>query len=859
MKEDASIAEVSLLSVVGSPITFPDPWQFDEPTCPSSSVGEESADWRCSDEPPKVSVESADDDERDLASYVGVVLDDQDLASCVGVVHDDRDLASCVGVVHDERDLASYVGVVRPLCHYDIDLDLARDTAEDTAPAVLSKKVPVSDQLRADLDTVFEELEARMVELLQHSQAQVQILVQDVAPCMSEKCAGNFAEVETLSTSSFGTTLDDMSQPARHARQPVAPFWPLVPPELEPIPPADTPSKRSNVTCRNQSASMDVATSSLTASDHGHPPCSERSGLSVVSMRDTYRVSNFGRSRHRPSMDSLWGAVDETCSKISDRYSIRKLRKMHVENEYRTMSAGIEYPNSVSTWVKEWCARLGCDGSRLKALVACVCRRRLRCECMLNLVETQAFVTCVSMLTCLNVVVIGISTNYTAEQTLSEYDRHVTVREEIVLPDEMISLDLMFSIMFALELAARIIAYECEYFAGPDWKWNLIDVLLLSISFSEMALITNSTQDFGWLRVFRLLRMARVFRITRLIRWLHFFHSLRLMVVAMSQAIVPLMWGVLVMFLLMYVFSIIFLQAISEYVRDAVAEDTNVASLRMYFNSLPMSMLSLFMAVTGGIDWWDLAQLIMKIHTAYALMFVLYIATMVLGALNIITGIFVHEAVEMASMDKDVMNARRLHEQAVEVQKLRGLFEEIDEAEAGSISKSDFINFAVDPATKAIFEKCGLNVSEPERFFDGLDADGDMFLEIEEFVMGCMRQKGNNEHNSLDLRTVRRGFKENRRLLCEVIRRSDDVRTKCETIERTVEQLSLDSVHRKHALTPLLERIRSASRFRDSDRRRAQLSPDTPESGDRPVERGAPSPARQCQGVREGPRVRIHA
>jgi len=61
----------------------------------------------------------------------------------------------------------------------------------------------------------------------------------------------------------------------------------------------------------------------------------------------------------------------------------------------------------------------------------------------------------------------------------------------------------------------------------------------------------------------------------------------------------------------------------------------------------------------------------------------------------------------------------------------------------GEVSWQEFEKRMNDPDVKLLFAKVGLSVSDAINFFALLDVDGSTSLEIDEFVMGCMRLKNN--------------------------------------------------------------------------------------------------------------------
>ena len=80
----------------------------------------------------------------------------------------------------------------------------------------------------------------------------------------------------------------------------------------------------------------------------------------------------------------------------------------------------------------------------------------------------------------------------------------------------------------------------------------------------------------------------------------------------------------------------------------------------------------------------------MDISSVYACVFVLFVLSMVLAALNVIIGIFVNDAVEMARLDSDIKVQLELDEHRQYLQDLTELFQEIDTKHHGSITLEEF-------------------------------------------------------------------------------------------------------------------------------------------------------------------------
>merc|ERR1712136_450074 len=138
------------------------------------------------------------------------------------------------------------------------------------------------------------------------------------------------------------------------------------------------------------------------------------------------------------------------------------------------------------------------------------------------------------------------------------------------------------------------------------------------------------------------------------------------------------------------------------------------------------------MSISGGVSWWEVVQLLLEISDLYGVLFVLYVATMVLALLNIVTGHFV---------DQDHV--------------------------------------------KIILSVLGLQITDAIALFKILDVDGSKEVEIDEFVMGCMRLKGPTQ-TQVDIITSLDGLTRSVRRSCQRQRKSD---TRLHAMEQHLQDL----------------------------------------------------------------------
>lgn len=107
--------------------------------------------------------------------------------------------------------------------------------------------------------------------------------------------------------------------------------------------------------------------------------------------------------------------------------------------------------------------------------------------------------------------------------------------------------------------------------------------------------------------------------------------------------------------MLVFIFSVIYVDGVATHISDAAVSEPDVDELRTFFGSVSMSLLTLLMSVLGGGSWWEVLRPLMKASPWLGLLFVLCVLVTVLAAMNIITGVFVNDSLEAASMDRDLL------------------------------------------------------------------------------------------------------------------------------------------------------------------------------------------------------------
>jgi len=199
--------------------------------------------------------------------------------------------------------------------------------------------------------------------------------------------------------------------------------------------------------------------------------------------------------------------------------------------------------------------------------------------------------------------------------------------------------------------------------------------------------------------------------------------------------------------MLVFVFSILFTQAASGHIHDfymlengEVAKDTT--DLRTHWGTVPRGMLSLYMAITGGISWYEILVPLYPVGPHWVCLLVMYVCFAQFAVLNVLTGVFCQNAIESAQKDEDLAIQEVLANKRYHVRQMQELFKSIDTDCDGSISMAEFHELLHDETLRAHFETMGVDPSDVDALFRLMDTDGGSVIEIDEFIDGILRMRG---------------------------------------------------------------------------------------------------------------------
>mmetsp|Transcript_1806 Transcript_1806/g.4217 ORF Transcript_1806/g.4217 Transcript_1806/m.4217 type:complete len:532 (-) Transcript_1806:125-1720(-) len=421
-----------------------------------------------------------------------------------------------------------------------------------------------------------------------------------------------------------------------------------------------------------------------------------------------------------------------------------------------------------------------------------------------DLLNSARFDNFLGMVILLNACSIGAQTDYMA--------RNVTGR----VPFKFQVVEWIFLAFFTGELAIRVYVHRCRFFwskAGFNvLAWNWFDLLLVVAQVSEEVLVRvarDSTLESSQFRLMAFLRILRLVRVLRVMRVLRLIGELRAIVSSIVGSMKSLLWTVLLLLLVIYMVGVYFTQSVTEHMVIQAERNQGYSpelkTLSIYFGSLGRTLLSLYQAMSGGIDWDSLADpLITEIGFMMGVGFAAYIAFSLLALMNVVTGVFVQTALQSARDEEDAF----LTDQIIKIFHVSSVDEE------QHISWSEVELALTNPDTALEWKAIDLPVSEARFLYDLLDLDDSENVQFEEFLSGCLRMRGNAKAS--DLLTV---MQEQRKLAKNLKGFAADVMDQLGCIESTLQPLESlgfkklsDMISRLTALVdPMSNRLRGES------------------------------------------------
>lgn len=554
------------------------------------------------------------------------------------------------------------------------------------------KKLPYGE-----LSEMFEVLKELVTQ-----QQRMQNLLEEVHERQDKQAASTAKVVEDVIWQAFARhakhskTMDSVFIPSQVAHHPASSD--LVPKPLDDIKPPPEPPSNLHVPgqCGDDEANK------INEGSEGRSGSKDENGMNGTGIRDKYSKDETGPSQYAQQIRS---------SASSQGYKSKKDKKKggSAVNYWHASKVATRTLEDKESWRDEQ-------------------RKCLRI--VKRVVQSNEFDYFVGFVILMNSCFIAIQTDYVAQELKAP--THPMFR----------ACDLTFTLFFSIELAVRIAVERIRFITGRNKQWNFFDSVVVSTAIIEelMSLSSNT-------RVLRLLRVMRLVRLARFIRVMRVFRELRAMVFGIMHSIMSLIWAIILLLLIMFLFACYLTQAVTDEFMDEggsqlAEEDREI--LRQAYGGLMYTMYSLYQAITGGQDWSYFADPLFKISSLLGTLFCFYIAFAVFAVLNVVTGVFVDNAMKSTELDTDLMiveeNATRMRN----AEALRAVFHGADFDGSGTLDWEEFKMHLENPAVLAYFRQLGLDLEGPGvvGLWELLDFDRNGTLNIDELVHGAARLKG---------------------------------------------------------------------------------------------------------------------
>lgn len=354
-----------------------------------------------------------------------------------------------------------------------------------------------------------------------------------------------------------------------------------------------------------------------------------------------------------------------------------------------------------------------------------------------ELVRSSKFEFFIGVTTTLNAVSMGVSLDVSMSHVLDgDLEEPRSFWE---------TLEVVFFVIYFLELVFRMLAHGRRFFTDKDDRFlNMFDLLLVLQGALEQAIRHGGNYTF-----MRLLRCLRMWKIIRVMRTMRSLRDLRMILYSVMGCARTMFFSFGMLAICNYMFALVFVQGVVDYVRsrgDAYEGDEDMVK---FWGSVYAGMDTLYMAGTGGIDWYECLGALTRAGTGYVLVFKLYVAFFNFVLLNTITSLFVEATIANASRDFHSSIRAELEKKDVYMQSLGLLFDEIDEDGDGELSLLEFLAQTENPKMTAFFASLDIEIEDGTTFFNTLSEGGKKKVTLDQFVTGCIRMRG--QARSIDL------------------------------------------------------------------------------------------------------------
>eukprot|EP00929_Paragymnodinium_shiwhaense_P008816 TRINITY_DN112791_c0_g1_i1.p1 TRINITY_DN112791_c0_g1~~TRINITY_DN112791_c0_g1_i1.p1 ORF type:complete len:601 (-),score=91.63 TRINITY_DN112791_c0_g1_i1:269-2005(-) len=372
-----------------------------------------------------------------------------------------------------------------------------------------------------------------------------------------------------------------------------------------------------------------------------------------------------------------------------------------------------------------------------------------------NVLNSKFFEVLCSAIIFLNTIIIYSSTNAGMRRAIDMTEHDLTASAAPVeTKDWQADVELIFTAFYTCELAVRLIVHRWFFFYNEDAAWNCLDGFLVAVSIFELlSQSANTSVNLMFLRVLRVLKVTKLLRLVRAIRFLS---EVRLMAECLKGSLLHLFWGMIMVLMILLVFALFFVQAVSGFIETAgdgpYENGTTREELVEHFGTVEGTMLVLYMLVTGS-DWLEPYRIVSSTGPVTAFVLIAYMTFFTVAVWNIVASVFIENTMKMALPDREEELLEKHRQDVQDAKKLMQICTSADTDESGRVSISEFQRFMDDRRFRDFLELRGLDIKDTSMFFNMMTTStGCSDVHLDSFVASCLKVRGTA--TSIDLQAL---------------------------------------------------------------------------------------------------------
>lgn len=209
--------------------------------------------------------------------------------------------------------------------------------------------------------------------------------------------------------------------------------------------------------------------------------------------------------------------------------------------------------------------------------------------------------------------------------------------------------------------------------------------------------------------------------------------------------------------LILYMFSLVFLQGISDFLKETNVDTWDLAErsfVESSFGNIGRCMITLAKSITGGAPWGIAYESLKPIGGLYLAIFLFFIAFLSMAVLKLLTGIFVQHAKDVVGADREAKIREEIERRQQWEEEIKVVFKSMDVDSSGDVSWDEFSANIEHEVISGYFQSLGIESADAKRLFLMLDKDGSASVNLEEFTAGCMKLRGPARNSDVLCQTI---------------------------------------------------------------------------------------------------------